>query len=346
MKTIRNLTLALFAVATLAFSQAVTTSTTLAQAQGARDTIVTLTSSTNVLARGVDNVVQTGIYVDREYEIILSNANAAGTGNVWNVLRGGGTGAQGTLQAPHLSGATVWLGSPAIFDLGPNDRTGSCANASFVSLPLIEVRSGTLMNCDANSKYSPLGVSAFFVPATSCVGVPTTLTQTTTYPTLGASNVPVMKTISNAAAGTDTITCTFLVPTNVAALRGALLQDVTLFLGSSATSSGVVPTSVGTATLSTITLPTAATTETASTVTPVAIGGTVTTLGAASTAFLSAVTTDGSWYTIKNTFSTAVDLSADVRFLVFTFPVLQSAASVTNLSTPGLLVHYRAPLLY
>ncbi len=334
-KTIRNTFLATLLLASLAFAQTATTQTTLSAAMNRGDQTINLASSTGVSAAGLAPV--TGLYIDREYITILSNVNSAGTGNVWNVKRG-----VAGIQSTHVSGSLVWVSVPGTFDLGAKDRQGACTASSFAYLPLIEVLSGTLMNCDGNGKYSPLGIGSFYVPPTQCTFAPTTLTVTNTYPQIGASNIFVLKGISNAAAGTMTLTCNILVPTAVQALRGAIITDITLFLGSSATGSGVVPTSVGTATLGSITFPAAATTETASTGTPVTIGGTVTTTGAGATGFLTAVTTDGSFYTVKHTFSTVVDLSTDLRILQYTFPILQSAASVSTLFTPGLLVHYRA----
>jgi hypothetical protein len=187
------------------------------------------------------------------------------------------------------------------------------------------------------------GDYAFYVPPTQCTFAPTTLTVTNTYPQIGASSVFVLKGISNAAAGTMTLVCNIFIPTRVTATRGAVLKDITLLVASSATGSGVVPTSLGTSTLGSITFPTASTTETASTVTPVAAGGTVTTVSP--TAFLSAVSTDGAFFSFKHTYSTAVSLSTDLQILQYTMPILQSAASVSTLYTPGLIVHYTAPAL-
>ncbi len=334
MKTIYNLALSFALLAGFlacapapASAQTTTTSTTLNAAMTRGDTSINLASSTGVTASGLGPV--TGGYIDREYITFTTNVS----GNIWNVKRG-----VGGIQSSHLSGALVWIGPPSVFDLGPNDRQGACTATLFQYLPLVEVRSGQLMNCDANGKFTPLGVGAFYVPPTQCTFVPTTLTQTSTYTTAG--NAFVLKGISNAASGTMTLTCNILVPTAVQAFRGAILTDITLFLASSATGSGVVPTSVGTSTLGSITFPAAATTETASTGTPVTIGGTVTTTGAGATGFLTAVTTDGQFYTIKHTYSTVVDLSTDLRVLVYTMPILQSASSVSTLFTPGLLVHY------
>jgi hypothetical protein len=337
-KSIRNLSLVALLCAGLGFAQTATTSTPLAAAMGRGDQTLVLTSSTGVSAASTTNPI-TGLYIDREYMTVVANVNAAGTGNVWTVKRG-----VAGIQSTHVTGSVVYVSIPATFDLGAKDRVGACTATSFTYLPIVEVLSGTLMNCDVNGKYTPIGMGAFFVPPTQCTWSPTTLTQTSTYTIAGASNVFVLKGISNAAAGTMTLNCTIYVPTNVSALRGAVITDITLFLASSATGSGVVPTSVGTSTLATITFPAAATAETASTVTPVTIGGTVTTTGVSATAFLLAVTTDGAFYTIKHTYSTAVDLSTDLRTLHYTMPILQSAASVSTLFSPGLIVHYRAAL--
>ncbi len=340
MNTLSKLSLCLIAVAALglqpAQAQTATTSTTLNAAMTRGETTINLSSGTGVSAAGLSPV--TGLYIDREYMTVTSAVGSSTT--LWNVKRG-----VNGLQGPHVNGATVWVGVPGTFPLDAYDRVGACTASSFPYLPLIMVKTGTVMNCDGNGKYSPLGMGAFYVPPTQCTWSPTTLTQTSTYTFAGASNVFVLKGISNAAAGTMTLNCTIFVPTNVSALRGAIITDVTLLLASSATGSGVVPTSVGTSTLATITYPAAATTETASTVTPVTIGGTVTTTGAGAAGFLAAVTTDGAFYTIKHTYSTVVDLSTDLRTLHYTMPILQSAASVSTLFTPGLIVHYRSTAL-
>jgi hypothetical protein len=151
---------------------------------------------------------------------------------------------------------------------------------------------------------------------------------------VGASAVFVLNGTSNAAAGTNTLTCTIPLPTNIQIQKGAIVSDITLYVGSQTTA----PTSLGTSTLGTITFPAAATTEVASTVTPVAIGGTVTTT---SPTLITTVTTAGSFLTIKHTYATTVQLSADRQMLVYTMPFLQSAAAAMTLNTPGLQVHYR-----
>lgn len=261
-------------------------------------------------------------------------------------------GQNGTRATGHASGAKVWVATAAnwfqsVDPLGACSTTAGNAAGDKIGpyvTPVINLTNGREWVCSAlTGTWVPNGDYSFYVPPTQCTFAPTTLTVTNTYPQIGASNLFVLKGISNAAAGTMTLTCNILIPTRVTATRGATLKDITLFLASSATGSGVVPTSVGTSTLGSITFPAAATTETASTVTPVAAGGTVTTTGAGATGFLTAVTTDGAFYTVKHTYGTLVTLSTDLQILQYTFPILQSAASVSTLYTPGLVVHYTAP---
>jgi hypothetical protein len=242
----------------------------------------------------------------------------------------------------HVSGAQVIVGNANWFY--SVDPQGSCTSTSVYSTPYINTVTGQEWVCSAiTGSYVRNGDYAFYVPPTQCTFAPTTLTVTNTYPQIGASNVFVLKGISNAAAGTMTLTCNIFIPTRVTATRGAVLKDITLLIASSATGSGVVPTSLGTSTLGSITFPTASTTETASTITPVAAGSTVTTVSP--TAFLSAVSTDGAFFTFKHTYAAAVSLSTDLQVLQYTMPILQSAASVSTLYTPGLIVHYTAPAL-
>lgn len=140
MKTISRISLCLLIPVSLGFAQSTTTSTTTAVAMSRGDQTISLASSTGVTAAGL--APATGLYVDREYMTVVSNANAAGTGNVWNVKRG-----VAGIQSPHASGATVWVGPPSVFDLGPNDRVGPCTATSFAYLPMIMVRSGNVTYC-------------------------------------------------------------------------------------------------------------------------------------------------------------------------------------------------------
>ena len=235
----------------------------------------------------------------------------------------------GTAAIP--SGALLRCGSPSWFYT--TKPKGSCTLSTMYVNPWIDVASGTDWSCAPTGVYVRNIDFVVFVPPTQCTFIPTTLTTTNTFVSVGG--VFALNAVSNAAAGTQTLSCDFTPPTRVTTLRGAVVQDITVLLGSQV----VAPTSLGTATLGTITFPVpVATTQTFSVATPVTIGGTVTTLGP--TTSVATVTTAGSFLTFKHTFSTAVDLSTDLRLLQYQFPILQSAASAMTLNTAGLFVHY------
>lgn len=341
MKNITRSLLLLILVAVCAFSQATTTSTTTSASISAADTLVCLASGTGV---NLPSASQTPTYLGIESEALQVTSNPSTL--CYKVKRG----QLGTAQASHASGALVWIGNPATstgdssrpFSGGafvPSRPYGSCVSTAQYTLPIIVygtqsgLQNGNVYTCTAGGSWGQ--ISMFYVSPSNCTFAPTTLTSTNTYIQVGASTLFVLNGTSNAAAGTNTLTCDIMIPTNVTTSTGATILDITLFVGSQTTA----PTSLGTATLGSITFPAAATTETASTVTPVTVGGTVTTV---SPTAITTVTTAGSFLTIKHTFSTAVKLSTDLQILRYTMPFLQSAAAAMTLNTPGLLVHYTA----
>lgn len=316
----------LFLSAISAFGQATTTTTTLSAAVTQVATSVTVASATGISASGNPlNATNTVLFVDKEAMNVLSVS-----GTVITVQRG----SNGTPQTTHASGALVWVGPPSYYFFG--DPSGSCTANQNLNLPRVAQSTGKIWDC-IGGQWGPQSFSSFFIPPSNCSTVQTTSTATNTLITLGASAIPVFNSTSNSAAGTTTLVCAIYVPTNIAALKGAYITDITLFIGSQTTA----PTSLGTSTLDTVAYPAAATTEVASTVTPVAVGGTVTTT---SPTLITTVTTAGSFLTIKHTYATAVRLNTDLTTYRYTMPFLQSAAAVMTLNTPGLLVHYRAPL--
>lgn len=320
------LVVALFAllVSSAAFGQAVTVTTTTAASVGINDLTVTVTSATGIVAQGPLNQTNTELFIDREVMQVTTV-----TGTVIGVRRGQ---PDGTPITTHANGAKVWVGPPNYFGPAIFTKSGSCTAANEINLPRMNTASGKPYDC-VNGLWMAPTTYEFYVPPTQCTFAPTTSTVTNTYPQVGASTLFVLNGTTNSAAGTTTLTCNILIPTYVAALRGATIKDITLFVGSQTTA----PTSLGTSTLGSITFPAAATSETASTVTPVAIGGTVTTV---SPTAISTVTTAGAFLTIKHTYATAVQLSTDLQVLQYTMPFLQSATAVMTLNTPGLVVHY------
>ena len=326
-----------------AFGQTAITTTTLGAATSSTDnSVVLVASATNVSAPG-QSATQGGIgigtsppnvtflYVDYELMRVTS---------VNGLYIGVERGVQGTRKSSHASGALVWVGPGNYFEsIDPTNST--CVATSLDHTPYINInvnnyQQNHIWTCNAAGRWSLGYDSAFVVPPTACTFFPTTSTVTNTYPQVGASNVFVLNGTTNAAAGTTTLTCTIPLPTRVTVNTGAVITDITTFMGSQTQA----PTSVGTATLGTIKFPVAATTETASTVTPVAIGGTVTTV---SPTAITTVTTAGSFLTIKSTFSTAVDLSTDLTYLQYTLPFGNTTTTAMTLNTPGLLIHYTAP---
>jgi hypothetical protein len=140
----------LFAFSALAFGQYSNAPTTLNGSIGRGDTVLTLTSSTGVTAAGLSPV--TGLYMDREYMEVVSNTNASGTGNMWNVRRG-----VGGIQSAHNSGTVVWVGTPGAFDKGPNDRVGACTYAA-LPFPIVNIKSGDVQVCAINGQWTQFGV--------------------------------------------------------------------------------------------------------------------------------------------------------------------------------------------
>lgn len=340
MKTLIKL-IAVVALAGSAFGQLTTTSTTLSGAIAANtNTDWCLASATGVVLPSLSGATN-GSYliVGKEAAQVTGQG---GSSTCFKVKRGQlGSAA----SYAHRSGAKVWVGNAATSS-GDTSRpfngaivafppTGSCTASEQYTLPVIYMgaalnNSGGVYTC-AGGLWGKLFEQ--YVPPTQCTFAPTTLTTTNTYIQVGASNEFVLNGLSNAAAGTNTLVCTILPPVSPLSMRGAVLVDITLFVGSQTTA----PTSLGTSTLGTITFPTAASSQTASTVTPVAVGGTVTTT---SPSQITTVTTAGSFLTIKHTYATPIVLNTDLQVLSYTMPFVQSAAAAMALNTPGLIVHY------
>ncbi len=325
------LALALIALAALPVSaQQTLTQTTLTANVGSTSTVFPLASVTGVVAPSGPQGVRTVLYIDHSAYFVtgLSGLNVSVTRGVRGTYGG----------ASHLNGSTVYVGPDDQYHFAGSATSpapqlrGSCTATNQNTLPIIEVSSGRAITCTGNPGQWA-SIEEQYIPPTNCTFAPTTLTQTATYPQIGASNIFVLNSVTNAAAGTDTLTCTFLPKTQVTTGQGAILQDVTVLIGSQV----VAPTSIGTATLGTITFGAAATAGTASTVTPVALGGTITTV---SPTLLTTVTTAGAFLTVKSTPGSYVNLNTDRQIVQYTLPILQSAASAMTLNTPGLLVHY------
>lgn len=274
---------------------------------------------------------QTYLYVDNEAMLVTSTPVLTGTIYRVNVNRG----QLGTKAATHLTSATVWVGPGSWFlsSIASGEKPSIACPSSASHMPYINVLTGAFWACDAAGNWALQTDKVLYVSPSQCTFAPTTLTTTNTLTTVGSSITYVLNGTSNAAAGTNTLTCNFQLPTRTLAGKGATIWDIETYVGSQTTA----PTSIGTATLGTITFPAAATTETASATAPVAAGSTVTTV---SPTALTTVTTAGQFLTLKSTFATAVTLNTDHQIVQYTLPFVQSAAAAMTLNTPGLIVHY------
>lgn len=344
MNTIKTIfLLAMFAIA--AFAQQTTTSTTLSVALTATSNAEWCLASSSGVVLNSTTGNASYLFVDREAAQITSQG---GSSTCYKVKR-----AQlGTAQMAHAATSKVWVGQAAT-GTGDSSRpftgafvstmpSGACTAAAQYTLPIIYTGPasgggfiGSVINC-IGGRWGGQADKAFWVSPGNCTFAPTTLTTTNTLIQVGASNVFVLNGTSNAAAGTNTLTCNIVIPTAVTALQGAVITDITGYYGSQTTA----PTSIGTATLGSISFATPATGATASTVTPVSFGGTIT--NTVPTA-ITTVTTAGSFLPIKSALGTPVTLSTDNQILVYKLPFVQSAASAMTINTPGLLVHYSAP---
>jgi len=326
------------------FSQQTTTSTTLSTAISATSQAEWCIGSASGVVLNTTSGNASYLFVDREAAQITSQGS---TSTCYKVKR-----AQlGTSQQNHAATSKVWVGQAAT-GTGDSSRpftgaftsslpSGSCTASAQYTLPVIYTGPasggafpGSVINC-IGGRWSGQADKTFFVSPSDCTFAPTTLTTTNTLTQIGASSVYVLNGTSNAAAGTNTLTCNIVVPTAVSALQGAVITDIVGYYGSQTTA----PTSIGTATLGSISFATPATGAAASTVTPVSFGGTIT--NTVPTA-ITTVTTAGSFLPIKSSLGTPVTLSTDNRILVYKLPFVQSAAAAMTINTPGLIVHYAA----
>lgn len=144
MKTLRKLTVSclLALLACSLHAQTTTTTTTLSAAiTGRADTVVRLTSGTDVAAGGF-------IFVDREQMAVLGAVGSSTT--IWNVRRG-----VAGISSTHASGQKVYVARPgpmagAVFR--QQAPVGSCTATAEPYLPLVIVPTGEEVNC-AGSKW-------------------------------------------------------------------------------------------------------------------------------------------------------------------------------------------------
>lgn len=357
MKTMNKITLlfaSLFAFCGLSFAQTGFTTTTLTNALTARGTsgttgtagayTITVGSTTGMYAPAQNpsygsigsltapNI--TYLIIDRE----LLRVNAVPSATTVSVERG----VQGTKSVAHNAASTIYIAYAN--QLLNSDPTGACTAATFQYLPQFSFTTGTFWNCPTSGPNANLWTitttvptytftdGSFVVQPTACTFFPTTVTQTTTYAALGASDVFVVNSTTSSGAGSTTLTCNIEVPTRLTANKGIYITSLVVPYGLQTSAA----TSINGATLSTITLPTPAANETASTVTPVAITGSLT---QSSTTGNLATTTAGAFWTSQITLATPWHAAAN-QVLVFQLAFNNTASSILTVNSPGIIVNY------
>ncbi len=144
------------ALASAAFGQVATVSTTFATAVSYNATTVNLTSATGVTGLN-QGAFTTMLYVDRELMGVISISGVAAV-----VQRG----ADGTKQSGHAITATVWLGPPNYFSLN-SDPAGVCVAANEVALPRFYEMSGNGWTCPTAGPRSGQWTLQFPAPSTT-----------------------------------------------------------------------------------------------------------------------------------------------------------------------------------
>jgi len=349
MKTLTRISLlaaGISLIAASAFAQTAVPSTTLCAAQTATATTLCLTSTTNVLYR-------TGVYVDLEYEQVLTTTIASGQTYV-TVARGLNT----TIAAAHANAQTAWLALLPTQSVNPGTNGfafgaaftdyGPCTRTNYTYLPHFWPARGEIIDCDATTGvWTPYQQTfTFAVGPGDCawgttgtydaqVAVATGGPNLQGFLDLGASFVPANQIkVTNAGASVNTLTC--IIPINTfqpLINKGVTVKYVDVLYGVATTTL----TSISGGAFSTIAFPAPGATETASVVTPVAIGGTVTT---SSTTGNMAATTAGAFKVSRLTPATPINLTTDMTFLLVSENFNQSASSAQVVNSPGMLLHY------
>jgi hypothetical protein len=192
---------------------------------------------------------------------------------------------------------------------------------------------------------------AYWVRPGDCIGTPSgNATGTQGLQSAGAAAMPVQGVQTN-ATGTNThiYVCTITPPSwIISATTGLAVKDATFFYGVQTNALGTQAsvaasgTFNGAVVFSSVTYPAAAASETPSTVTPVrADAGTLGITPAAASAN-TATTTAGAFYSQLFTPATPIAWSTDMKQLLFTVALQNTATTATVTNSPGALIHFQS----
>jgi hypothetical protein len=326
-----------------AYAQQTVNTTTLTTA------LTNATTSKTVVLGSVSNIVAgSGLFMDSEAMSVVSVNSTAKT---VQVIRG----VDGTKVASHAANITVYSGpTSGITGSGPfwnsDPAFGTCTLSSEQYSLHINVQNGRVWACTASTWLNSTDSFVWF-PSTACnSSVSGNSTGTNGYTVLGtAPSIPVVQA-STSASGTNThyYTCTITPPSRINVSKSAYVVDVQFLYGVQTTGLGtqVAVLSSGTMNAKTvfqyINYPASAASETAAglaeatradagslTITPV-VGS-----------FNVGTTTAGEFYSALFIPATPIAVATDLRQLLFTVSLLNTATSGTITNSPGFFVHYR-----
>ena len=334
-RTIRNLTLALAAVlGTLPAAYAQPTVFTLSSAISDSSTTSMIVSSNTGFTAKTTQALIDGEMVDIR----------AVNGTLITIRRG----AAGTAAAPHVSGATGYVGDPKYFISGDRQGGSSCVASNDPVPPVINFRNGRRWNCIGGQWMVDNGVME--LPPASCFSaVSGNSTGTNGYTTAGTSLTPVIQAqTSVTGTNTHTYVCNVSIPSYLAG-KGAVLTDAVFKYGVQGGALGTQAATLSsgaynsTTVFSYLAFPAPGTSETASTVAPTrADSGSMAITPSAANAN-TATTTAGAFYTQLFTPGVPIPIpvgAVDRRQLLVSVTLQNTATTATTTNSPGLTVHY------
>lgn len=333
-------------------------STTTSAAIAAADTTVSLTSASAASGSTFGAVaVGQALFVDQELMTIT-----AVSGTTVTVQRRNNRQAANSPITTHVSGATVYIGTPSAFQR-VDPAVGACAVGNQGD-PWINVDNGKVWRCLGSSWYDVYD-AYFFVGPGSCFGstsggtltTPAAVTNVNIYATTWTGLInssatppgtPVLQiATTNSGTATNTVSCQVPLPSRAHPTRGAFLADATWVYGLQQNDANATQVAVeasgtlnGVVAFGKITLPTAAASETSSAAAQARWDSGTMVLTPAKASFNNTVTTTGRFYTQKIAPATPIGLTTDLTLYYVNLTVLHAATSASTLQVAGVMIHY------
>lgn len=346
----------------LAAQTATFNSTTLAAAQGANDTTISLTSASAASGSTFGAVqVGQGIFVDQEYELVTGTTT---TSTIFTVQRRSNRtgGNPATPLTTHASGQLVYIGTPSYYQHA-NPTVGACTAGNQMD-PWINIDTGTIWRCLGSQWLNVIDAYVFVGPG-SCFGstsggtltTPAAVTNVNIYANTWTGLInssatppgtPVLQiAVTNAGTATNTVSCQIPLPSRTNASRGAYVADAVWIYGLQQTAANSTQVAVeasgtlnGIAAFGKIVLPAVGASETPSTVAQARADSGTIVLTPAKASFNAGLTTTGGFVTQKIAPGVPFGMTTDLTIYYANFTVLHTATSASTLQVAGVMIHY------